>query len=159
MYVVLYTFPKSPVVLAKSALGVESLPLPHVIQSILRGMKGFPLHGQWQSCIYGAWQRSIIYIYIYRWLSHENPTKIGLSSTNQAGNPVQKDLLPTPKERGNWLCKEVELPFPHPRLELMNGTLWLCQNSYWTWPSRKFESCPIKNGGSFQFVMWKFSRG
>ena len=34
--------------------------------------------------------------------------------------------------------------WPSPGVE--NHTLWLCQNSYWKWPSRNIVDLPIKNG-------------
>ena len=38
------------------------------------------------------------------------------------------------------------------------GTLWLCQNSYWTWPSRKFVSFPINSTVMFHSYVIVYRR-
>jgi hypothetical protein len=39
----------------------------------------------------------------------------------------------------------------------LQGTLWLCQNSYWTW-SIEIVELPIENGGSFHSFLYVYRR-
>ena len=55
--------------------------------------------------------------------------------------------------KGPWQSTRIHESISLPAL----FTLWLCQNSYWTWPF--IVSFPMKNGGSFHSYVTSFTRG